>query len=307
MFMCSKAVAEKNCKYLKIVLTLNKSCLEKTKPLKNISSMLLGAILIVLIFSSCYSTKKYQYFQDITDSTYSSIPIKDYDFSLKFLPLDDININVISAVPALAAPFNIVNTTGISGFSGNAVPAGQNTTANLQNPISGASFRVNSDGDIDYPFIGVLHVQNKTVRELKDTLTKILRSRFLKDATVEVRLANPTATVMGEVAKSGKVYLSSEKTSVIDAILQSGDFTRFSNRGDVIVIREIDGKKVVKHIDLRNSDVFQSDYYYLRQNDIVFVKPNKDKGFLNDPYSGSIVNYIYMLGALVGAYYIFKR
>lgn len=261
-----------------------------------------------LILPSCYSTKRYQYFQDITDSTYGNIKIKDYDFSFKFMPLDDININVISAIPALAAPFNITNTTIVSNFSGNANAVGnQGAAANIANPITGASFRVNANGNIDYPFIGQLHVQSKTVKELKDTLTQILRSRFLKDATVEVRLSNPTVTVMGEVAKAGRVVLPTEKTSIVDAILASGDFTKFSNRGDIILMREVDGNKEVHHIDLRKSDVFQSDYYYLRQNDIVFVRPNKDKGFLNDPYSGSIANYLYILAGLVGFYFLIRR
>ena len=261
-----------------------------------------------LILPSCYSTKRYQYFQDITDSTYGKIKIKDYDFSFKFMPLDNININVVSAIPALAAPFNITNTTTISNFSGNASAASnQGASANITNPISGASFRVNDQGNIDYPFIGTLHVQNKTVKELKDTLTQILRSRFLKDATVEVRLSNPTVTVMGEVNKTGRVSLPTEKTSIVDAILASGDFTKYSNRSDIILMREVNGNKEVHHIDLRKSDIFQSDYYYLRQNDIVFVRANKDKGFLNDPYSGTIANYLYMLAGLVGVYFLFKR
>lgn len=279
------------------------------KSLKNLFSCLIVVTLCTVFLSSCFSTKRYQYFQDLTDSTNGSIAIKDYDFSLKFLPLDDININVISAVPALAAPFNLTNATGIAGYTGNAGASAQGTTAttaNLTNPINN-SFRVNANGNIDYPFIGVIHVQGKTVHELKDTLTQILRARFVKDATVEVRLANPSVTVMGEVARSGRVSLSSEKTSIIDAILASGDFTTFSNRKDVILIREKDGQKQFYHVDLRNTDVFQSDFYYLRQNDIVFVKPNKDKGFLNDPYSRSIWSYASLLAGLVGIYYIFKR
>ncbi len=279
----------------------------KYKPLKKSLSFLMFAVFTAFIFTSCYSTKRYQYFQDMTDSAYGAIPIKDYDFSLKFLPLDEIAINVTSAIPALAAPFNIANTTAISNFTGNAGATGAGgASANMANPIPNG-FRVNAEGDIDYPFIGTVHVQGKTVRQLKDTLTQILRSRFVKDATVEVRLTNPTVTVMGEVTKVGRVPLASEKTSIIDVILASGDFTKFSNRNDVIVFREENGKKEPHHIDTRKSDIFQSEYYYLRQNDIVFVKPNKDKGFLNDPYSGSILNYVYMLAGLVGVYYIFKR
>ncbi|MFT4202920.1 MAG: polysaccharide biosynthesis/export family protein [Chitinophagaceae bacterium] len=280
--------------------------MEKYTPLKYLFFCLVLPIVLAFVFPSCYSTKRYQYFQDLTDSTHGSVPIKDYDFSLKFLPLDDININVVSAVPALAAPFNITNTTSLSGFSGNAVAASGGTAASLSNPIPN-SFRVNPSGDIDYPFIGVLHVQGMTVRQLKDTLTQILRSRFLKDATVEVRLVSPSVTVMGEVAKSGRVPLSSEKTSVIDAVLAAGDFTSFSNRGDVILIREKDGQKQIHHIDLRNTDIFQSEYYYLRQNDIVFVRPNKDKGFLNDPYSRSLRNYLYMIAGVFSLYFIFRR
>ncbi|PZP46361.1 MAG: hypothetical protein DI598_12180 [Pseudopedobacter saltans] len=295
--------------HLVAVLRTNKSYLKIVKPLKKPIPCYVLVMLIALLFSSCYSTKRYQYFQDITDSTYGSIPIKNYDFSLKFMPLDEININVISAIPALAAPFNITNTIAVSGFSGNSgsVSGTQPPTASITNPISTSSFRVNAEGNIDYPFIGVLAVQGKTVKQLKDTLTDILRKRFVKDATVEVRLSNPMVTVMGEVSKAGRVSLPNEKTSIIDAILASGDFTRFSNRSDVIVFRETDGKKVPHHVDLRKSDVFESEYYYLRQNDIVFVKPNKDKEFLNDPYSGSIANYIYMLAGIIGAYYIFKR
>ncbi len=289
------------------MFTIKRNKLELFRPLKKLITCLLLATFIAALFPSCYSTKRYQYFQDLTDSTYGSIPIKDYDFSLKFLPLDEININVISAIPALAAPFNLTNSTSVSNYTGNAgSTVQQGTAANIANPIAN-SFRVNAEGNIDYPFIGIIHVQGKTVRELKDTLTQILRSRFVKDATVEVRMANPTVTVMGEVGHSGRVALNSEKTSIIDAILASGDFTKFSNRKDIVLFREENGKKQVYHVDLRRSDIFGSEYYYLRQNDIVFVKPNKDKGFLNDPYTGSVVNYIYMLGALIGAYYIFKR
>lgn len=267
----------------------------------------LALVAVMALFSSCFSTKRYQYFQNLPDSTISSVPIKNYDFSFKFQPLDEISINVISAVPALAAPFNLMNVSAISGYTGNAnSKESSGANVSLSNPIP-TTYRVNAEGNIDYPFIGMIHVQNKTVRELKDTLTQVLRARFVKDATVELRLVNPTVTVMGEVNRSGKVSLSGEKTSIIDAILASGDFTQFSNRKDVFLIRERNGEKQIHHVDLRTTNVFESEYYYLRQGDIVFVKPNKDKGFLNDPYTRTIVSYLSMLVGIAGLYYFFKN
>lgn len=284
-----------------------------TEYFKQLKKITLGLTLLLftLLEQSCYSTKRLQYFENLdTAQILKDVPLVDTSFSMTFQPYDMIDIMVNSADPALAAPFNLQNVTGFGGYTGDnsGSKAGAAISASINNPIR--SFLIDKDGFINYPFLGKIDLKNRTIDGFKDSLTNVLRSKYIKDATVDIRLLNGQVTVIGEVgsgtsannanltsALGRTVPIPNGKLSILDAIVQSGGFSFYSNKKDVILIRQINNVKEFHHIDMSTTDAFKSPYYYLQQNDVVYIKPLKDKGFMNDPYSRRIFSYI---GGLIG-------
>lgn len=124
------------------------------------------------------------------------------------------------------------------------------------------------------PVIGKLHVAGMTVEELRDKLTEIAHREAASDALVQVELINFTVVVAGEVNSPRIVYISKNRYSILEAIGAAGDLTPYGERSRVLLIREEDGKKIYKRLDLNSSDILNSPYFYLRQNDYIYVEPN---------------------------------
>ncbi|WP_447643071.1 MULTISPECIES: polysaccharide biosynthesis/export family protein [Chitinophagaceae] len=256
----------------------------------------LFSIFICTFFTSCFSYKKYAYFNDaMLDSAKTQVVIKESNYLLKIQPDDRLSIDVLSANPQAAAPFNLNNITTISGYNDNAVEA-----IPLQNPTSNASigntagngYLVDRQGYIRFPVIGMVYVEDMTVPQLQDTLTHILRSKYLNDATVNIKIANAGVLVMGEVTHVSRIGLDKDKTSVLDALAAAGDISRFGNRSNVLLIREKNGVKTINHLDLTKTNIMASPDYYLQQNDIVYVYPRKDVGLAYDNATSRILSYV---------------
>jgi polysaccharide export outer membrane protein len=143
-------------------------------------------------------------------------------------------------------------------------------------------YLVNKDGVINFPILGKLQVKDLTISQLKDTLALKL-DPYLKNPIVTARLLNYKITVLGEVAKPATYTLQSERVSVMDAIGMAGDLTIFGKRENVLLIREEAGKRNFIRLNLNSSAIFESQYYYLKQNDIVYVEPNESKVSSTDP------------------------
>ena len=139
-------------------------------------------------------------------------------------------------------------------------------------------YTVDSKGNIDFPVLGTLHVAGRTREQIAEEIKKVLVERNLvKDPVVTVSLTNLHYSVMGEGARPGQYEIEDEKVTILDALSKAGDLTIYGRRDRVGVIRENNGKRTILFHDLRSAEIFNSPCYYLQQNDIVYVEPNKAK------------------------------
>lgn len=215
---------------------------------------------------SCSTTyKKINYIQDATPGQSEEILINK---GILIQPKDMISIVVSSRNPELAQIFNLPRVTYQLG-SGTTGGSGSNS-----NGIVGYS--VNNDGNIDFPVLGEIHVAGFTRWEVSKMIKKMLAERdLLKDAVVTVEFMNFKVSVIGEVNNPDTYDITGDKITLLEALSMAGDLTIYGRRDNVSVIREQNGERVIYRVDLRSVDLFDSPAYYLQQNDVVYVEPNK--------------------------------
>lgn len=239
---------------------------------------LLGALLLGLLaaftVTSCMSDKEIVYLQG-ADEAYARPREIQQGFELKIQPDDQLAISVTSKDRELIEPFN--NNTLIGGGTSSGLSS---NTANVQSGVS--YFRVDRQGEIQFPIFGTLKVAGLTTREVSETVQKLLREGdaqqgpYIRDAIVNTKIMSFKVTILGDVRTPGTQTFTGERLTVLEAIGRAGDLNSSAKRDHVQVVREEDGKRVVYDIDLRDqASIFQSDAYYLQQNDVVYVKPNK--------------------------------
>lgn len=220
-------------------------------------------VFAVVLLSSCATNKNTVYFNDQQDAVLKSanIPVKNI-----IQPNDILSIAVTSLNATATEIFNKPNNSFVSSSGVNG--------ANLQSP----GYLVNEEGNIQFPVIGEVKISGLTTNELRVKLTKELVDRkLLVDPIVIVRQLNFKVSVLGEVSRPTVVNVPSEKISLLEALGLAGDITIYGKKENVMVIREEDGVKKIKRINLNSSDIFGSEYYYLKSNDIVYVEANKAK------------------------------
>ena len=230
------------------------------------------ALLAAGLTSSCTSYKNVPYMQDIeTVNNYGKV-IPLYD--AKIMPKDLLSITINTTDPQAAAPFNLTVQTTL-----NAALANINTTSTptLQ------QYLVNNKGEIDFPVVGRLKVGGLTKNEAEDLIREKLQPYLKEKPIVTVRMANYKISVLGEVARPGTFTVSNEKVNVLEALAMAGDMTVYGVRTNVKLIREdAEGKREIVQLDLTKSDLILSPYFYLRQNDILYVTPNSTKAKNSD-------------------------
>lgn len=214
-----------------------------------------------LLVSSCTDVRKSIYFSNQQDTTI----VSKNEAPLTYIqPNDLLSIAVSSLNPAATAVFNTPNNSYVSSSSASGM--------NLQSP----GYLVNTDGNIQFPIIGNIKVSGLTTNQLREQLTKELIDRkLLVDPVVVVRQLNFKVSVLGEVAHPTVINVPSEKISLLEALGLAGDITIYGRKDNVLVIREESGKKIIHHINLNSSQIFNSPYYYLKSNDIVYVEASK--------------------------------
>ena len=239
------------------------------------------AISYMMVFSSCVSSKKLRYFKNVPDSGGITQTIKLPNPNIVH-PHDILQINVYSSDPETN---RIISGSG--GGSGGA--AGTDGA-----PASAASsgYLVNDSGFVKLPLLGSLKAAGLEKDRLADTITHQLVSRkFLLDPIVSVRITNFRITVLGEVNAPGVITIPNEHVNITELIAMAGDLTIYGNRENVMLIREENGKRVYRRIDLGKIDVFNSDIYNLRNHDIIYIEPTKAKAAAIDrtPQTFSLV------------------
>ena len=236
--------------------------------------LFISVLFIPIAFFSCSTIKNTKYFQDIPDSGQLKT-IAKAEYTEPVIQTDDILTILIETVDPTASLSINQGNVPISNSAVSTNPATFNQQAS-------AGYLVNKDGYIEVPVLGKIKAAGSTTAALRDTIQRIATNYF-KDFTVIVRFANFKFSITGEVLKPGQYIVPNEKVSILDAIAMAGDLTIYGKRENVLLIREnADGSKMPYRINLNKSDMMSAPFYYLRQNDIIYVEPSKGKAAAND-------------------------
>lgn len=211
-------------------------------------------LLFIVSITSCASSKKINYFQD-NEAKDVNENIINYEPTIQFG--DILNINVSSLDPEAATPFNIFEVVN----NGVARPL---------------PYIVNANGYINFPSLGQFKVSGFTITQVTEQLKDNLLP-FLSDPIINIRFQNFKISVLGEVNAPGSYPITNERITILEAIALAGDLTIYGKRESISLIREQNGKRTFTNIDLTNKALFNSPYYYLAQNDVIYVESNKTR------------------------------
>jgi len=231
----------------------------------------LFSLFLLLFLGSCASVKKTVYFNDLAVDSLRVVQ-EAARFNEPVIQADDIiSVTVQTIDPTTAAVANQAVAVQAVGAS---------SASNVGNQtISG--FLVDKDGYIHMSLLGKVEVKGLTTYQARERITNLAK-QYYKEPTVQVRFANYKITVLGEVARPATYTVPNEKVSVLDALGLAGDLTIYGKRENVLLVREQDGKKELVRLNLNSSEIFQSPYFYLRQNDVLYVEPGKAKAAANN-------------------------
>ncbi len=237
-------------------------------------------IMVTLIFSSCGSRRNMVYLQP--DSTQITTMYEQY--VPKIQTNDILTIVVTAADPKVTAPFNPVSSMSTSNVT-------QQTDMALR-----PTYTVDDNGDITLPMLGRVHVAGMTRVQAIEKIRAEL-SQYIKDPGVNINFNNFRVSVLGEVARPGSFIMPTERVTVLEALGMAGDLTIRGVRENVMVIREVNGQKTTHRLDLTQQNTLNSPYYYLAQNDVIYVEPNKAQ--INNSKLGSNTNVIISIAGLL--------
>ncbi|MBR5393872.1 MAG: polysaccharide biosynthesis/export family protein [Bacteroidaceae bacterium] len=222
---------------------------------------------LLLQMTGCGSVKNVAYLQN-SDSV--SFDKSEYLYDARIMPKDVLTITVSTVNPEASAPYNLIVRSTLTSTSSTVSTSG----GSLQ------PYLVANDGTIEFPVLGTLQVGGLSKAEcekmIHDKLVPFMNAA--ENPVVTVRMANYKISVLGEVNKPGMFTVGNEKINILEALAQAGDLTIYGVRDKVKLIRENEkGRKDVYTLNLNDAEIINSPYYYLQQNDIVYVEPNKVK------------------------------
>ncbi|WP_425421131.1 polysaccharide biosynthesis/export family protein [Phaeodactylibacter xiamenensis] len=238
---------------------------------KSFTIQLLSTITCVILLSSCVQHRQLINFNEanLPEDTPEQIVNA---MNLTIQPEDLLRIDVHSIDPLAAAPFN--PGTGPDGqrpqnmqmMQGNQGQGGNYMLELFQ------GYLVDQNGYIDFPVLGQLKVEGLTIEEAKGQIYELLQE-YLKDPVVEMRFLNLKITILGEVNLPGVQRLSNKRVTLLEALGMAGDLSDYANRNNVLVIREEEGRRTYTRLDLQSAEIFTSPYFYMQQNDVIYVEP----------------------------------
>lgn len=226
--------------------------------MKFVKITLLSLLFVLFLTTSCASRKDLVYLQGGSNAK----ELVSYEPVLQ--PDDVVMIVISSENPEVAAPYNLKAIT-VQGDSENTIG-----TQRMQTYI------LDKEGKIEFPLLGSIALGGLTKTQAVAKLKELLKDH-VSDAVINFRILNFKVTILGEVQKPGTYSVASERITLLEAIGMSGDLTIYGNRTNVLLIREKNGTKTMERIDLTKSDFLNSSAYYLSQNDVVYVEPNKTR------------------------------
>ncbi|WP_152439856.1 polysaccharide biosynthesis/export family protein [Arcticibacter svalbardensis] len=239
------------------------------------------------LISSCVSTKNIPYFQNLNQTDRKRLDSVT-NFTEPIIQPDDIlSVSIITVDPQTAAVINQSNPL--------------ETMGTPRNPSSREieGFSVDKNGEIELAIIGNVKVGGLTTFQARD-LIRTKAARYFQKPNVSVRFANFKISILGEVNRPGSYTLPNEKVTILDALSLSGDLTLYGKRENIMIIRDVNGRKEYGTVSINSSNIFNSPYYFLKQNDVVYVEPNKSKVFsLNNTARSTAVIALSALSTIV--------
>lgn len=228
------------------------------------SKIVLMLVASFMLFS-CSSNKDntLAYFNNLGDTPNGKLPSPPSSYPILVQSDDELVVSITSAVPEATAAYNLPLEN----------PATRNALRMATQPRT-QTYIVDQQGDIMLPILGRIHVGGKTTSQIASEITAMVE-KDVKDPYVKVDIVNFTVDVMGEVKVPQRVTAERQHFTVLDALSQCGDLTEYAQRDCVYVIRTENGKREYHRLNLNSSDVFNSPYFYLKQNDVIYVEPNK--------------------------------
>lgn len=235
--------------------------------------ILFSFLTVAALFASCQSYKKVPYLQDAEVINQAQQQEKLYDATI--MPKDLLTIVVSCTNPELAVPFNLVAATPLS--TGSSQMQMTTTQPTLQ------QYLVDNEGRINFPVLGTLKVGGLTKSQAEELIIKNLKPYIKETPIVTVRMSNYKISVLGEVTRPGTFTITNEKVNLLEALAMAGDMTVYGVRDNVKLIREdANGKQEIHTLDLNKTETILSPYYWLQQNDVIYVTPNKAKARNSD-------------------------
>jgi polysaccharide biosynthesis/export protein len=218
----------------------------------------------LIAFSACSSKRNLVYFSDLSEKSKENTAIlNDIEPRIQESDLLNITINTQSTESNVLFAFN---------------------SNGLRNSdiYEKEGYRVNNKGEVNFPVIGLTQVKGLTLEQAQNMISKKL-DKYVKNSIVTVQFLNFRITVIGEVNKPQTFTIANEKVDLLQALGMAGDMTPYGKRENVLVIRKVDGKRTMVRMNLNKQEVFQSPYFYLKQNDVVYVEPDKSKSLEYSP------------------------
>lgn len=220
----------------------------------NLKIKLLGLITSSFLILSCTSKKEVVYFQDAQQ--FETL-VNNNSFDTKFKVDDLVSIHISTLDSEASAPFNLFRGAEEGGIRAEQV-----------------NYLVDKNGEIDFPVVGKIKILGLSPSETRALLREKL-SDYLKDPIINIRIRNFTITVLGAVRNPGTYSINGEQITILEALGLAGDIDIKGRRDNIMVIRDFEGAKVYNRINLNEKKAFKSPVYYLTQNDVIYVEPNK--------------------------------
>lgn len=231
-----------------------------------------------IILFSCASRKDIVYYQNV-DNLSSEQKSNSYD--IKIQPDDLLSITIAAEDPEIAMPFNIQASAS-------------------KESLNGPSYLVDSEGNIEFPILGKMKVSGLSRKEFLNMFRSKIEV-YIKNPMINFRIVNFKISLQGEVLAPGTYDIVSERITLIEALAKAKDLTIYGKRDNILIIREINGVKSFNRVDITQADFINSPFYYLAQNDVVYVEPNKNRinGAAVGPNIGIVLSIATLLFTLI--------
>ncbi len=217
-----------------------------------------------LLFASCAPQRNLVYFSDLSKKSLDN-PVSVTDIEPKIQTADLLSITVnspsVESNVLFAANFNSTNKNGY---------------------LEKEGYRVNKNGEINFPVVGNIKLEGYTIEQAQKLLSREL-TKYVKNPIVNVQFMNFKVTVIGEVNHPSTFTISNDKVTLLEALGMAGDMTAYGRRSNVLIIRENGDKRVMTRLDLNKQETLSSPYFYLKQNDVVYVEPDRAKSIEYSP------------------------